>query len=133
MSCRELLAAAVISICSCALASGANCISRPDSSKYTCWVVVIGFYEYYPASRYPECKNSEIYVYGDIPCNVYVGAEVTVQCQSDDVQLFFNDEPLGTSHSATFSPVGYEQSGHYDCRNDSGGEIVYKRSMNVKG
>ena len=136
MSCRKLLAAVVFSIYSCALASGVECANRPDSEKYTCWVVVIFATsgEDYYASRHPECKNSE-YIYSDIPCNVHVGAEVTVQCQSDDVQLFFNDEPLGTGHSATFSPVGYEQSGHYDCRNDSGNasRIVYERTMTVTG
>ena len=132
MSGRKLLAAVVISIYSCALASGADCISRPNSSKYTCWVVVVGVYEHYRASRYPECESSA-YIYSDSPCrDVHVGAEVTVQCQSDDVQLFFKDEPLGTGHSATFSPVGYEQSGHYDCRNASGA-IVYERTMSVRG
>ena len=135
MSGRKLFAAVVFSIYSCALASGADCVNRPDSEKYTCWVVVIyaTTNEHYYASSFPECKNSEKYIYSDSPCpDVRVGAEVTVQCQSEDVQLFFKDEPLGTGHSATFSPVGYEQSGHYDCRN-AGGAIVYERKISVRG
>ena len=135
MSGRKLLAAVVISVYSCALASGAVCFTRPDSEKYTCWVVVIFATsgEFYIGHQYPQCGGIGTPNYSDLPCpDVHVGAEVTVQCQSEDVQLFFKDEPLGTGHSATFSPVGYEQSGHYDCRNASGA-IVYERTMSVRG
>ena len=73
---------------------------------------------------YSESKGS---------CEVYVGMNVLLDCNSTGTQLYKNGEPLGNGRSFRLPYVQLEDEGLYECRTTANGTVRGQRNLTVKG
>ena len=102
------------------------CQDLPKSRNVHCIIKTPFFGTFYVGCDYLyyESKGS---------CEVYVGMNVLLDCNSTGTQLYKNGEPLGNGRSFRLPYVQLEDEGLYECRTTANGTVRGQRNLTVKG